>query len=245
MATIERRTNERVLRIADTAEELAHAVAESLADRMLQILQWQPRFSLVLSGGKTPRLLYHLLATEYRQRINWNRVHLFWSDDRYVPHDHPASNFRMVCEMLTDPLNLPLENIHPMPTDAPDPDDAARLYEAQLRHFFGGFPRFDFILLGMGADGHTASLFPGTSALQERKRWVAVGEAPVEPRVRLTLTLPVLNAAQAVHFLVADADKAETVRRILVENAPLPAALVLPDHGELVWWLDKDAASGI
>lgn len=245
MASTERRTYERVLRIADTAEDLAHAVAESLADRVSQVLSRQPAFSLALSGGRTPRLLYHLLATGYRQRIEWNRVHLFWSDERYVPHDHPASNFRMVREMLIEPLDIPPANVHPMPTDAPTPGDAAHHYEQELRTFFGKVPRFDLVLLGMGADGHTASLFPSTPALQERKRWVAVGEAPVEPRVRLTLTLPVLNAARAVHFVVTGADKAEAVRRILGENAPLPAALVSPEEGELVWWLDKDAASSI
>lgn len=245
MATTERRTHERVLRIADTAEDLAQAVAESLADRVSQVLQRQSHFSLALSGGRTPRFFYHLLATEYRQRIDWKRIHLFWCDERYVPHDHPASNFRMAREVLIDPLNLPPENVHPMPTAALSPSDAARQYEQQLRAFFGETPCFDFVLLGMGADGHTASLFPGTPALQERKHWVAVGEAPVEPRVRLTLTLPVLNAARAVHFLITGADKADTVRRILVENVALPAALVSPTEGELVWWLDKLAASGI
>ncbi|MGC8783373.1 MAG: 6-phosphogluconolactonase [Armatimonadota bacterium] len=233
------------MRIAETADELARGVADALADEVSQRLRQQSLFSLVLAGGNTPRALYRLLATEYRQQIDWSRVHLFWGDERYVPHDHPASNFRMARETLIAPLNIPPENIHPMPTDAASPDDAARLYEQELRTFFGRIPRFDLVLLGIGADGHTASLFAGTAALKERKRWVAVGEAPVEPRVRLTLTLPVLNAAQTVYFLVTGADKAEAARRVLIENAPLPAALVLPEDGELIWWLDKQAAEGI
>ncbi len=233
------------MRIAETADELARGVADALAKRVAQTLQQQRAFSLVLAGGNTPRALYRLLAKEYRQQIDWGRVHLFWGDERYVPHDHPASNFRMTYETLIAPLNIPPEKIHPMPTDVTNPYDAACLYEQELRTFFGGIPRFDLVLLGMGADGHTASLFPGAATLKERERWVAVGEAPVEPRVRLTLTLPVLNAAQAVYFLVTGADKAETVRRVLMEDTPLPAALVLPEQGELVWWLDKEAAGGI
>lgn len=245
MASTEGRTHGRIVRIAETADELARGVADALVGKVSQGLRQQPLFSLVLAGGNTPRALYLLLAKEYRQRIDWGRVHLFWGDERYVPHDHPASNFRMAYETLIAPLNIPPENIHPMPTDAASPDDAARLYEQELRNFFGEMPRFDLVLLGIGADGHTASLFPDTSALEERKRWVAVGEAPVEPCVRLTLTLPVLNAARTVYFLVTGADKAETVRRVLMENAPLPAALVQPEDGELVWWLDKEAAGGI
>lgn len=245
MATTERRTDRLGVRIADTTGELIQAVAEAIASRVAEALSRQESFSLALSGGNTPRALYRLLAEEYRLRIDWHRVHFFWGDERYVPHDHPASNFRMARETLIDPLNLPPENIHPMPTDVANPDEAAHLYERQLRAFFGETPRLDLILLGMGADGHTASLFPGTSALQERTRWVTVGEAPVEPRVRLTLTLPVLNAAKAVYFLVTGADKAETVRRILVQQEPLPAALVSPTEGELLWWLDRDAASSI
>lgn len=245
MAGTEGRTGRTRVRIADSPGELVRAVAEAIASRAGEVLSRQQRFSLALSGGNTPRALYRLLAEEFRTRVEWQRVHLFWGDERYVPHDHPASNFRMARETLIEPLNIPPDNVHPMPTDVPRPDEAARLYEQELRAFFGEVPRFDLILLGMGPDGHTASLFPGTPALQEYQRWVTVGEATAEPRVRLTLTLPVLNAAQAVYFLVTGADKAEMVRRILVEREHLPAALVSPKEGELVWWLDKDASSCI
>ncbi|MDW8320305.1 MAG: 6-phosphogluconolactonase [Armatimonadota bacterium] len=234
-----------MLRIADTADELARAVAEAMAEKVSRTLSQQPLFSLVLSGGNTPQRLYRLLAGEYALQIDWNRVHLFWGDERYVPYDHPGSNFRLARETLIEPLHIPGENVHPMPTHIDTPSQAARLYESALRAFLGNAPRFDLVLLGMGTDGHTASLFPGTPVLQERARWVAVGEAPVEPRVRLTLTLPALNAAKAVYFLVTGADKAQTVQRVLAGESVLPAALVLPREGELVWWLDKAAAKGL
>lgn len=245
MATVAQRIDGYDLRIADSAEELAHAVAEALAHNVSQVLAQQPRFSLALAGGHTPARLYHLLASEYAQRIEWSRVHLFWGDERYVPADHPTSNYRMVRETLLASLRLPEGNVHPMPTHPAHPEAAARLYEQELLAFFGGFPRLDLVLLGMGTDGHTASLFPNTPALWERERLVAVGEAPTEPKRRLTLTLPVLNAARTVYLLVTGADKAETVRRILREGAPLPAAQVCPQEGERVWWLDREAASAL
>jgi 6-phosphogluconolactonase len=245
MATVERRYGQRILRIADTADELVRAVADALVSEMAEVLAHQEVFRLALSGGNTPRALYRLLAQEYRQGVGWQHVHLFWGDERYVPHDHHASNYRMARETLIEPLNIPLRNIHPMPTDKPNPHEAAARYEQELRHFFGMQPNFDLILLGMGTDGHTASLFPGTPALQERTRWVTVGEAPSEPRIRLTLTLPVLNAAHTVYFVVTGEDKAQAVRRILIEQEPLPAALVQPEQGELIWWLDSAAATAV
>jgi len=245
MATSERRTGRLRVQVADSADELIRAVAEAIAARVTEVLSRQASFSLALSGGNTPRALYRLLAQEYRQRAEWNRVHLFWGDERYVPHDHPASNYQMARETLIDPLGIPSQNVHPMSTDEANPDDAAARYERELRRFFGTEPRFDLVLLGMGADGHTASLFPGTPALLERIRWVAIGEAPSEPRIRLTLTLPVLNAAHAVYFVVTGEDKAETVCRVVMEQEPLPAALVQPEQGELIWWLDTAAARGV
>ena len=229
--------------IADTTDALYRAIADAFTQKVRDTLRQQARFTLALSGGNTPRPLYHLLATEYRHRVEWNRVHLFWGDERYVPPDHPASNFRMARESLIEPLRIPSANVHAMPVEESSPERAAELYEGHLREFFGTMPRFDLILLGMGADGHTASLFPSTPALAERKRWVTVGEAPTEPRIRLTLTLPVLNAGKCVYFLVTGIDKAEGVRSVLIENAPLPAGLVNPRGGELMWWLDRESAS--
>lgn len=229
--------------IADTTDALYRAIAEAITQKVQDTQRQQARFTWALSGGNTPRPLYRLLATDYRHRIEWNRVHLFWGDERYVPPDHPASNYRMVREMLIEPLGIPSANVHAMPVEESSPERAAERYEGHLREFFGATPRFDLILLGMGADGHTASLFPGSPALAEHKRWVAVGEAPTEPRIRLTLTLPVLNAGKCVYFLVTGTDKAEVVRKVLLESAPLPAGLVNPEEGKLVWWLDREVAS--
>ncbi|MGQ9736478.1 MAG: 6-phosphogluconolactonase [Armatimonadota bacterium] len=243
MATIERRFCGQMWRIADTTDALYRAIAEAIIEKVQNTLRQQAHFTLALSGGNTPRPLYHLLATEYRHRVEWNRVHLFWGDERYVPPDHPASNYRMVRETMIEPLRIPSTNVHAVPVAEPSPERVAEHYEEHLREFFGTTPRFDLILLGMGVDGHTASLFPSTPALAERKRWVTVGEAPTEPRIRLTLTLPALNAGRSVYFLVVGVDKAEAVRKVLLENAPLPASLVNPRGGELIWWLDRESAS--
>lgn len=230
-------------RIADTTDTLYRAIADAFTQKVQDTLRQQVRFTWALSGGSTPRPLYHLLATEYRHRIDWHRVHLFWGDERYVSPDLPASNYRIVRETLIEPLEIPSANVHAMPAEESSPERAAERYEGHLREFFGAMPRFDLILLGVGADGHTASLFPGTRALAERKRWVTVGEAPTEPRIRLTLTLPVLNTAKSVYFLVTGADKAEVVRKVLLEDVPLPAGLVNSEGGDLVWWLDRESAS--
>lgn len=242
MATIETRLDGRILRVAQTAEHLRREVADALALKVAEALRTKPVFTLALAGGNTPRALYQLLASEYRHGIPWQDVHLFWGDERYVPHDHPASNFRMVYESLIAPLNLPDAQIHPMPTHLAAPEEAAQQYEQYLRQFPTLEGGFDLVLLGMGTDGHVASLFPQTAALLETTRWVTVGEAPTEPRLRLTLTLPVLNRAHSIFLLVTGADKSPTVRRVLVEGASLPANRLSP-RGELIWWLDSEAAS--
>ncbi|MGH7752826.1 MAG: 6-phosphogluconolactonase, partial [Gemmatimonadales bacterium] len=173
--------------------------------------------------------------------------HFFWGDERYVPPDDPRSNCRMAKEAWLDRIAVPPENVHPMPTNFLDPDEAARRYETTLRrHFPAPWPRFDLILLGMGADGHTASLFPRSPALEERERWVVSVRAPVEPSVRLTLTLPVINQAAAVWFLVSGEDKAEALRKVLTDEAAVeapPAARVRPVQGALIWWVDSPAAA--
>src|SRR5688572_24616891 len=149
------------------------------------------RCSLVLSGGNTPRTFYGLLASEFRDQIPWPHIHIFWGDERYVsPHD-PDSNYRLARETLLDHVPCPAANIHPMPTQFASPEDAARDYERTLRNYFGtDWPHFDLLLLGIGKEGHTASLFPGSRALRERTRWVAAVETPANPSLRLTLTLP-------------------------------------------------------
>jgi 6-phosphogluconolactonase len=208
-------------------------------------------FTVALAGGSTPKSLYRLLTTSpFRETIPWQNTHLFFGDERCVPPDAPESNYGMVKAALLAPLGLPEQNIHRMPGERPDPDEAAREYEAQLHSFFGlaegALPRFDLILLGLGPDGHCASLFPHKPALQERKRLVVASEPGLEPFVtRLTLTLPVLNHAAQLLFLVAGANKAETLVRVL--NGPrdpetLPAQAIAPANGTLSWLVDREAA---
>lgn len=209
------------------------------------------RFAVALAGGATPRSLYALLATSaYRERVPWASTHLFFGDERCVPPDHPESNFRMVKETLLDHVPVPGGHVHRMRGEDPAPERAAAAYESELRQFFAAagdeLPRFDLILLGLGADGHTVSLFPGALALGERRRLVvsSVVEGLVAPR--LTLTLPVLNAAAKVVFLVAGSAKARALAAV-VRGAgpgdPLPAALVRPDRGGLLYLADRAATS--
>jgi len=220
-------------------------VADGLTELCRNILKVQPTCSLALSGGKTPEALYLLLGTRHYQReVEWERVHLFWGDERYVPHDDPRSNYRMVREAWLSKANLPPENIHPMPTHYPNPDDAARAYEDELRAYFGDaepYPHFDLMLLGLGEDGHIASLFPNDPALEETTRWVVPSRAPVEPHQRLTLTLPVINHAYRIWFLVKGVSKREAIEKLFREPADtsLPAARV-EYNGERFWWLSPE-----
>ncbi|MFQ3612063.1 MAG: 6-phosphogluconolactonase [Fimbriimonadales bacterium] len=237
------------------AGSLVEQVAETLVQALREDLARQARFRIALAGGSTPRALYERLAQpDYRSAVNWERVRFFWGDERYVPHDHPHSNYRMAYEAWLKPLSLPKACLNPMPTDCEDPDECAHRYESLLRAEFYGSgsapiddtergqpvppPRFDLILLGMGDDGHTASLFPGDSALQERVRWVVPAIAPFEPHQRLTLTLPVLNRARRVWFLVTGESKRTILQRVFA-GEPFPANAVQPEAGECVWWLDE------
>ncbi|MCS7273327.1 MAG: 6-phosphogluconolactonase [Fimbriimonadales bacterium] len=220
-------------------------VADALVQMCNAILMRQPTCSLALSGGKTPETLYRLLSTRrYREALDWSRVYLFWGDERYVPHDDPRSNYQMAYRAWLRKAGIPAANIHPMPTHYPDPDAAARAYEAELRAYFGDtkpFPRFDLVLLGLGEDGHIASLFAGDPALGEQTRWVVPSCAPTEPSQRLTLTLPVLNHAQRIWFLVAGESKRAVIAR-LFQGPPdptLPATQLSP-IGECFWWLSKE-----
>jgi 6-phosphogluconolactonase len=229
----------------------ADAVASAVADIVVDISREtaKPAAAIALSGGSTPQRLYRLLASEaYRDRINWKRLHWFCGDERFVPADHPDSNMRMAREAMLDHVDTPRENIHPVPTDAPSVFDAASLYEKDLQAFYGattfqaGRPLFDLVLLGLGEDGHTASLFPGKPAVNERGRWVApVPEAGLAPFVsRVTLTFPAIGSSRHAAFLVTGGGKRDMVQRIQ-NGADVPAARV-DSTGDLVWYLDKAAA---
>jgi len=209
------------------------------------------RFAVALSGGSTPKALYALLASaEYRNRLDWSRVHLFWGDERCVPPDHPESNFRMVQESLLSKVEIPRENIHRMAGEK-NPQAAAADYENELRRFFNSShaaPRFDLINLGLGEDGHTASLFPGSAALSENQRWVTIAYVERLQAHRLTLTLPVINAAAQITFLVSGKSKRAIVKQLLgadADSSILPAAKVSPADGRLTWLITHDAAEEI
>jgi len=240
------------LRVFGNAEDLAAAAAAEFAARARAAVSQHGRFTVALCGGSTPNRLYALLAERRRPgkgRPPWGKVHVFWGDERVVPPGHSDSNFRAVNEALLAKVPIPQANVHRIRTEARNPAAAAALYEQELRRFFslapGRFPRFDLVLLGLGADGHTASLFPDSEVLREETRLVA---APLVPKLgthRITLTLPVLNSAQAVMFLVSGGHKAEALARALeggTGSEALPPRLVRPRDGTLLWLVDRAAA---
>jgi 6-phosphogluconolactonase len=234
------------LRVFSDVNELSLRAAEAVARTINDAVRSAGRCSLVLSGGNTPGTLYGLLASQFRAHIPWARVHVFWGDERYVPPGDAQSNYRMAKETLLDHVPCPAANVHPMLTHFPDPDAAARDYDAMLRRYFSGEPpAFDLVLLGLGAEGHTASLFPGSPALAESTRWVLAVTAPADPPSRLTLTFAALNRAANTYFLVTGSNKARALHDILTGTADpntCPAAGVRLAGGTLIWWVDRDAA---
>lgn len=236
-----------VVHVFPDIEVLSRAAAEDVVSVTRSAVAQRGACALALSGGNTPRSLYRLLGSAYRTQVPWEHMDLFWGDERYVPPQDPASNFRLVKETLLDLVPISPARVHAMPTGHADPADAARDYEAVLeRHFGDKWPRFDLILLGLAADGHIASLFPGSKALEERQRRVVAVRVPKEPPQRLTLTLPVINRAAHVHFLVAGKTKAGAVHRALVGPCDVqtcPAVGVDPVDGTVTWWVDSAAAT--
>ncbi len=222
-----------------TPEELARATAAWLTERAGAT---ERRFAVCLAGGSTPRRVYELLASAERARFPWDRVHWFFGDERFVPHHHPDSNYRMAREAMFDAAPVPAANVHPIPT-AGRPAEAAQRYENELHEYYGAAildpqrPLFDVVLLGLGEDGHTASLFPGTLALQERQHWVVdVLNPKSEPRI--TLTYPALESTRALAFLVAGAHKRDILARVW-RGEDLPAARL--KYPAPIWFIDQDA----
>ncbi|MFQ5990071.1 MAG: 6-phosphogluconolactonase [Candidatus Methylomirabilales bacterium] len=207
-------------------------------------------FAVALSGGSTPRALYALLISDqFRPQVPWQHVHVFWGDERCVPPDHPESNYRMVREVLLDQAPIPAQNIHRMPAERADHSSAAAAYAQTLQAFFdvpaGALPCFHLILLGMGEDGHTASLFPGTAALAETERLVVANYVEKLGTHRLTLTVPVINHAANVAFVITGSAKASVLKKVLKgEHEPhrLPSQLIRPEKGQLVFIVDHAAA---
>lgn len=204
------------------------------------------QFTIALAGGSTPKPLYEALSA---QDLPWDKIHVFWGDERYVPSTHPDSNEGMARQAWLNQVPIPASNIHPMPTDEADPAIAAQKHEQQLQDFFqtqsGGVPRLDVVLLGIGDDAHTASLFPHTAALEVRDRWVTVGNKDGQPRI--TFTVPLINQARCVLFLVAGASKQAALAQIFAPSADettYPARLIQP-QGELWWLLDQAAGQAL
>jgi 6-phosphogluconolactonase len=225
---------------------LARVAAQEFQRLAEAAVQERGRFSVALSGGNTPRAVYSLLASEHQQ-LPWDRIHIFFGDERHVPPDHPDSNFRMASESLLSKVPIPERNIHRVHAEL-QAEAAAADYDQQLFNFFhlgnGDWPRFDLIFLGIGEDGHTASLFPGSKALTETSRRVVENWVEKFKTFRITLTFPVLNHGTEVVFLVSGASKAEILSEILQPGThKYPAQNVQPENGRLLWLVDRDAGS--
>ena len=237
-------------RIVDDLRGLAQAAAEEFASQALGTVRATGRFTAALSGGSTPRSMFSLLASNFRDQLPWDKMFFFWGDERHVSPDSPESNYRMANEALLSKVPVPAENVFRISAENPDANQVAADYEETIRKFFQlsaeELPRFDLILLGMGPDGHTASLFPKTIALQQTSRLVVANWVDKFKTHRITFTLPVLNNAAVATFLVGGADKAETVREVLEGNQSgelFPSKLVHPTNGRLVWMVDQAAAA--
>jgi 6-phosphogluconolactonase len=231
--------------LADKTALIQRAL-ELLLEKLHTAIAERGTFTLALSGGSTPKPLYEALA---QQDLPWEKVHVFWGDERYVPPNHPDSNEGMARAAWLNHVPIPATNIHPMPTDEADPSVAAQKHEQELRQFFqvqpGAFPALDVILLGMGDDGHTASLFPHTAALQVRDRLITVGNKDGQPRI--TFTVPLINQARGVMFVVAGASKQPALAQIfapVADEMTYPARLIQP-AGELWWLLDRAAGENL
>ncbi|HTS05068.1 MAG TPA: 6-phosphogluconolactonase, partial [Candidatus Eisenbacteria bacterium] len=229
---------------ASAAEEVLHLADDAVNSR--------GRFTIALSGGSTPRSLFHLLATNAKSSLPWDRMFFFWSDERHVPPTDPDSNYRMADEALLSKVPVPPANVLRIQAENPDAAAAAEAYEQTLRKFFqvsaDAVPKFDLILLGMGPDGHTASLFPGTAGLGEKSHLVIANWVEKLKTHRLSFTLPLINAARCVAFLVSGTDKAPALKAVLESDASgeqYPSKLVQPKDGKLIWFLDRAAASGL
>jgi 6-phosphogluconolactonase len=238
------------LRRLTTPQDLFQAAAEEVLRAATHAVEERGRFTIALSGGSTPKSMYTLIAANASATLPWDRMFFFFGDERHVPPDDPDSNYRMVKESLLSTAAIPPANVFRVPAENPDADAAAEMYEQTLRNFFalapGEFPRFDLILLGIGPDGHTASLFPETAALQEKTRLVVANWVEKLNTSRITLTLPVLNHARCVAFLVSGIDKAAALHEVLEGKAPAekyPSKLVQPSDGKLIWFVDRAAAS--
>ena len=249
------------LHISKNTTALSTAVADWMVDYINKTLQEQDRFTLVLSGGSTPKKLHELLASDaYKNKIDWSKLHFFWGDDRFVPFNDERNNAKMAFDTLLDHVPVAKEQIHVMQTENITPEDSAKAYEAILRDYFPSVDRrpstvdgtsttFDLVLLGMGDDGHTLSLFPGkTDVIHETEKLCTSLWLESQDMYRITLTHPIVNQSAAVAFLVTGANKVKALHEVLEgeKNPDLyPSQIIKPVNGELHWFLDEAAAAGI
>lgn len=231
------------LKIYENAEDLGRGAARLFAEGCLARVREKGGFTAALSGGSTPSLAYALLASEFAQKLPWDRVHLFWGDERCVPPEDPQSNYRLCRETLISKVDIPEGNIHRIKGEV-SPKEAALLYEAEIRRYFGsgtdGIPSFDLVFLGLGNDGHTLSLFPGTKALLEDKRLVIENFVPRLGSYRVTMTLPLVNRSRMAVFLVSGKEKSLILKEVLGDGI-YPADKIKPEEG-LLWMVDREAA---
>jgi 6-phosphogluconolactonase len=235
-----------MIRIYNDLDALSQAAAELFMVQSRQAALICGRFSVALSGGETPRRLYEILATSpYRERIHWDEVHIFWSDERCVPEDDPRNNARMARQTLLDYVPIPADHIHPIRCDQP-PQQAAIEYEKELKQYFSTQnPNFHLVLLGLGGNGHIASLFPHTSVLNEKVKWVSDVYMKELDMHRITFTAPYINQASQVVFLVSGSDKAQVLENVLegtYQPHELPAQLIRPNGAQPIWLVDKAAS---
>ncbi len=244
-----------VIKEFENLELMSINAAKFIVKLIIDTLKNKEFFTIALSGGNSPKMIYSILAEdETNKNINWNKVFFFWGDDRYVPHTNSESNYRMAYETLLSKINISQNNIFRIPTEATNPETAAQLYEKILKKVFmklkaidlnKKLPVFDLIILGVGRDGHTASLFPGHRAVNEQKRWVThiKAHARVTLHDRITITLPVINNAKNVMFIISGEGKGKIIRDIVEEKRTgkaYPASMIKPPDGQTVWYIDKN-----
>lgn len=233
--------------VVSDREALNHAAATEFVNCATMAVRERGRFTVALSGGNTPRSIYSLLAEKYAHALSWDKIFVFFGDERHVPPNDPDSNFRMASESLLSRVPIPAKNVHRIQAEV-DAHMAADQYQATLREFFslqeGQVPRFDLVMLGMGEDGHTASLFPGTAALEETSRIVVANHVEKLQTDRITLTFPVLNAAAEVMVVIAGKNKARVIQDIVKspQESLYPIQRVHPKEGRLLWLVEQEAA---
>jgi len=237
-----------MVQIFPNSKDLARGAAEHFVARSREAVAQRGSFTVALSGGSTPKALFELLADPnepFRDQITWSNIHFFWSDERHVPPDHPDSNYRMANEALLSHVPVTQNNVHRVPSENPNAALAASEYEQTLiRTTQQTLPNLDLILLGLGPDGHTASIFPGSEVLHETKRLVAAPWVEKFQTYRITMTLPLLNNGASIVFLVSGSEKTKIVNEIFAGPEKYPAQAVKPSHGELLWMVDQEAANG-